>query len=308
MILGLALLIQWADLHPLRSKVREMVDKRFPSPLLSPRWEEVSREVDSLILIPPFQCGPYTAAGGVDNYVWFGLWASAHRLRSNNYYAARVTKAELQGHCVDIMREQLDGKLDARSAYLVTDAVKAVWGLRGVTSHRCEVVDGYNLCVPGASGPTTVGVPPAPAYELGTTVELKSNDGPGRQYLTLGWGESNPHGTWSEGPVSIIRLGRQGVPRPLVLALDTTAFVARGHPRLDVDIVINGVQVDQWILRSLRPVSVRRARIPADVIARRPSVDIELRFQNPEAPLFINAGPSTQFLGLNVRWLQLFAE
>jgi hypothetical protein len=146
-ILAALLAVQFADLTPLRAKVRAAMDERFAGPLQSPSWKGLGRSYDNLILVPSFQCDPYKAGvGELYGFVWFGKLAAAERMRANSYYAARYTRAELRAHCVDLLRAQLDGVLDQRSAYVVSDEVRALWALRGVQSARCRKVDGFNLC------------------------------------------------------------------------------------------------------------------------------------------------------------------
>ena len=303
-ILAVALVVQIADLQPLRTKVRAVLDQRFESGLRSPSWAGLGRKYDDLILMPAYQCGPYTGPGEFYSFVTFGKLVAAERMRTNSYYAARYTKPELLAHCVDLLRTQLAGTLDVRSAYVVTDAVKTVWALSGMRSHRCEVADGFNLCTPVTS-PDTVppaAAPPAPAYAMGEVLDFKEK-GTARKYMTFGWGTSLSNGTWTEGPLAMLRLGLDPVApsAPLVLTVEAAAFVVPQHPRLHVDVFVNGQPVDQWTLRyAFRPASRWETRIPAALTAGRRDLNVEFRFRNPEAPLYLGTGPSSNFLGLNV--------
>jgi len=303
-LLAIALGIQTADLMPLRARIRSALDHRFPSSLTAPVWRELGEKADNLMLLPPFQCSPLTAVGGYYNYVDFGKLAAAERMRSNNYYAARYSRADLQTHCVDLLRTQLAGTLDGNSVYVVTDGVRTAWSLAGMRSHSCSRVDGYNLCTPvRPSEPVSpFEVPNATRYVLAEVIDFTwiGNAGP---YTTVGWGVPSSGGTWTEGPVALLRLGVDGGPdqsRVLILEASVTAFIERAHRRLDVDVVVNGQTVDHWIVRSAGR-SRRQARIPGAVAAARRGLDVEFRMRNPAAPLFVGAGASTSFLGLNVR-------
>ena len=303
-ILGIALVVQTADLMPLRAKVRTTLNQRFASPLHSPIWRELGERYENLILVPPYQCSPTTAAGGYYNYVDFGKLAAVERMRSNNYYAARYSGSELQAHCVDLLRSQLQGKLDAQSAYVVTDGVRTVWSLGGMRSHTCRQVDGYNLCTPAAQGETAppLHTPRAPPYNIGDVIAF-GWAGNARDYLTVGWAPASGGGTWTEGPMAMLRLGLDSAaaqPRALVLEASIVGFIERGHRRLDVDVAVNGQTLDHWIVRSSGP-SHRRTRIPAAVWTARGGLDIEFLLRNPAAPLYVGSGASTSFLGLNVR-------
>ena len=210
----------------------------------------------------------------------------------------------MQTHCVDLLRTQLAGTLDGNSVYVVTDGVRTAWSLAGMRSHSCSRVDGYNLCTPmRPSEPVSpFEVPNATPYVLAEVIDFTwiGNAGP---YTTVGWGVPSSGGTWTEGPVALLRLGVDGAPdqsRVLILEASVTAFIERAHRRLDVDVVVNGQTVDHWIVRSAGR-SRRQARIPGAVAAARRGLDVEFRMRNPAAPLFVGAGASTSFLGLNVR-------
>jgi hypothetical protein len=85
-------------------------------------------------------------------------------------------------------------------------------------------------------------------------------------------------------------------------------IVERLHPRLLVDVVVNGQKLDEWMFRvgNMRP--QRRVRIPAALAESRRGLDIEFRIRNPESPLYLGVGPWPAFLGLNVQQLTMQAE
>ena len=311
-ILALALAVQVADVTPLRTKVRAVTNQRFPSPLQSPAWHDMGTKYDNLILIPAFQCDPYRGAGGLYSYVTFGKLAVAERLRTNSYYAARYPKRELLAHCVDLLRAQLDGRLDPRSAYVVTDGVRTVWEAHGMESHVCRQADGYNLGTPAASSdasPDAPATPDAAHYVMGEVLDFRKG-GSAAKYFTFGWQEPIADGTWTEGPMALLRLGLAGTTdrsRPLLLTVNAGAFVEPVHPVLDVDVVANGQTIDRWTF-DLTPAPPRTARIPAALAFARRELDIEFRVRNPEAPLYLGSGPSSSFLGLLVRELAVRSE
>jgi hypothetical protein len=314
-ILIAALAVQAADLTPLRSKIHAVVGRGVPavSPLGSPEWQGLGAKYENLVLIPPFECSPFHGAGGFYSFVWFGKLAASERMRTNNYYAARYTKPELEAHCVTLLRSQLQGRLDPRSAYVVTDGVYTVWQLAGVRSHQCQRVGDSNLCTPVADANTSYAPPPAPAphpYTLGTELDFRLG-GNAHQYGTVGWGEQTTDGTWTEGPLAMVRLGLGTPPQPgraLVIDLQAQPFVWPQHPRLHVDVVVNGQAVDQWVFRSGAVVGRRAARIPPSVVGSARELTIEFRIQNPEAPLYLGVGPSTSFMGLSVRRITVLNE
>lgn len=311
-VLAAAVALQAADLATLRTQVRATVDQRFPSPLVSPQWEALAGRVDTIVLLPPFECQPGSGVGGAYSYVTFGKLAAALQLRTNDYYAARYSRAERYAHCVDLMRQYLSGALDPRTAYIVADGVRTMWAAARVRSHVCERVDGYNLCTP--RDPEDVrepeAPPPAASYAIGDEIDFTTRGG-SAPYRVFGWLEPTREGTWTKGPVAVIRLGlaRPADPaRPLGLRLATGAFLRRGHPRLNVDVVVNGHLIEAWTIRS-RIIADRTFHIPGEVASARPGLDIELRVRNPDAPLYYpDAGGQGDFLGLNVRAVTIVPE
>ena len=306
-VLIAALGLQFVDLLPFYTRIRERGAARFDSPLTSSAWNGLGRRFDNLILIPAYQCDPFRPAGGTYNYVYFGRIAAVERLRLNNYYASRYVHADLRMHCVDLLRAQLLGDLDPRSAYVVSDGVRTVWDVHGMRSHRCLPVDGVNLCtaVPPSDADGDAPRPPSPApYTLGTELDLTNRDGDAPRYLTFGWREMRSTGTWTEGPLAMIRLGLDRAPdesRALTLEVEGDPFLAAEHPTMEVDVVVNGREVARWRYSSGSVTSRRDVRIPVDAVAGRTGLDLEFRIRNPESPLYIGAGFIPYFLGLEVR-------
>ena len=106
-------------------------------------------------------------------------------------------------------------------------------------------------------------------------LDLTNRDGDARRYLTFGWLETRSIGTWTEGPLAMLRLGLDPAPdtsRALDLEVDADPFIAvPQHPTLEVDVVVNGRQVAEWSYSAPFVAPVRRARIPVGVFAHRPA-------------------------------------
>ena len=230
-------------------------------------------------------------------------------MRSNSYYAGRYSRSQLQAHCVELLRTALTGPLDPRSAYVVTEPVRVLWQLDGVQSHRCQVVDGFNLCTTDNSGPMSP-IPPASPYTLGDRIGFRTGGGASR-FTTFGWSVPTPIGAWTNGPLALLRLGTTTPidrARSLKLEIDAVPLVTPAHPRLDVDLVVNGEPIEAWTFELPGGFVHRRARIPGFVAARRPELDVEFRVRNPEAPLYLGTGDATSFDGLYLRRLSVSYE
>jgi hypothetical protein len=309
-VLLAALVVQAADVRVLRARVRAMVDQRFESPLQAPAWHALAGQVDTLVVLPAYQCDPYHTPGEAYGNITFGMLAASQGLRTNSFGASRYGRDELYAHCVDRLRAELGGELDPRAAYVVTDAVRTVWAATGMQSHRCDVADGFNLCTPVPPGgtPASLPVPEAAEYVPGTVLDFTPG-GNAQPYLVFGWGDVVADGTWTRGPLALVRLapaaGHRA--RPLTLVVRGRAFIERGHPRLRVEVAVNGQVLDQRTFRSPAGFTAR-VHIPPELAQLRPAVDVEFRIRNPEAPLYLGTGSTRGFLGLDVLSLELRAE
>lgn len=303
-ILAAALVVQIADVMPLRAKVRDACDHRFDNPTQSAAWTNLGQRYANVVLIPAYQCNPATSAGGPYSFVFFGKLAAGERMRLNSYYAARYRRAELTAHCVDILRTQLEGTLDPQSAYVVSDGVRAVWDVEGMTTHRCQAADGFNLCTTDTPASAVAPIAPASRYQLGDVLDFTHADGNARTYETFGWSDATAMGTWTEGPLAMLRLGVEtpaSDTRPLTLEVTAQPLVVPSHPQVDVDVTVNRVRVAEWVYRAADAGVPRRVDIPPDVARLRPELAIAFHIRNPEAPFYLLVNPSTEFLGLNVR-------
>jgi hypothetical protein len=307
-ILAAALALQIVDAMPLRHEVRDACDHRFINPTTADAWAGLGRRYADLILVPTFQCSPGAAPGSVYSYVYFGKYAALERMRLNSYYAARYTRPQMQAHCVDLVRANLLGPLDPHAAYVITDPVRTIWALDGVTSHVCRAADVFNVCTPADSSTlaprNTWKMPAAAAYELNEALDFRHEDGNARRYETFGWDPATPVGTWTVGPLAMLRLGLDAAAdrgRPLLIHVQASPFLAPLHPQLDVDVVVNGSLIARWTYHIEGSEPARDAEIPPAVARSRSGLDIEFRFRNPEAPLFVGAGESPAFLGLAVQ-------
>jgi hypothetical protein len=88
--------------------------------------------------------------------------------------------------------------------------------------------------------------------------------------------------------------------------VDAVPFLAPPHhPRLDVDVVVNGQAVATWSYDQASRPPRRTVRLPASVLSARQEIDIEFWMRNPESPQFAGVSTLSKFIGLNVRSLRL---
>jgi hypothetical protein len=309
-ILAAALALQLADLGPLRARVQAIGRQLGPDPLQSDAWKQLGRDHENLIVVPAFQCAPELTPGGHPGFEVFGKLASAQRMRTNSYYAARYTQREMIVHCVDLPRAVLTDALDSRSAYVVSDGVRTLLELSSMASHRCETHDGYHVCTAAASpAEADRRRPDAVPYAFGEQLDF-TTEGNARKYMTHGWATVPlVDGTWTVGPVAALLLGIEDTATDsLLLTAELRGFVTDAHRRLDADVVVNGQTVERWTFRQGRLDTKRSARIPASVIGGRRVLDVQFRVLNPQAPAYVGEGYDFRFVGLNIRGLVLHRE
>lgn len=146
-LLACLLVLQFADTAPLRRFVYAAVHQTYPQPLKSPIWRHLGSVYQNLVVLPPWQCGPYSSPGGAYGYRYFGFLAADQNMRINSYYTARYTGKSLEYHC-DRPDADSASPLSPDSAYVVTPAIAAQIANRPGGDGKCHDLDGFILCSP----------------------------------------------------------------------------------------------------------------------------------------------------------------
>jgi hypothetical protein len=316
-----ALILQFADLLPLRDHVRAEYDRQPRRPLTSPVWRELGASHEQLIVLPAWQCTPDTP-GGPEGFRIFGELAVAQGLRTNSYYAARYSREQVRVHCHTPPPAGED--LDPRAAYVVSGKIVSAWNRSMMTSHVCEVVDGFNLCTrnrPGASSSSAALETRIrtliPAYDLGQTLTF-GIDGTGTRFMSTGWMEGDPLysdsiGTWTSVSRSslVIPLGTT-LSSGLRLVATARALVTEQHPDLAVFVVVNGHNLGRWVFTSWINASIPweaadtgEFEIPEVVVSKSPVLNIQFLIPDPRSPSALNLSGDTRSLGVHLRTLRI---
>jgi hypothetical protein len=293
-LLVAALVLQVADIPPLHAHIRNHHAASTDSPLRSPRWRELGREHARLLVIPPWICPG--SPGGEDSYRFFGHLAAAQHMETNTYYPARAgTRATLE-HCTSIPHLVKAGLLDPRAAYVVNDSVLTALHAQDVETHRCQTVDGFNLCTRVAGAQARH--PNLPVYRLGTTIDFAAS-GHASRYQLYGWSLPEASGVWTEGPEAglVLMLAPPSAGR-LELVAVVTPFLAKRHRRLRVDVVANDRQVAEW--RFTRGTRAVTERIRLDGMTGGGTTPLVLRFRisKPRSPASLRLSDDRRELGL----------
>lgn len=111
----------------------------------------VKRPLSGIFVFPAWQCDHEGTPEGVRNYEPVGRFALAHRIPTNNFYAARTPDDQLAFHC------DLDArlaKIDGGAVYLLSSNVYERYGARFSSAFNCKLRSGrqqpdhYWLCLP----------------------------------------------------------------------------------------------------------------------------------------------------------------
>jgi hypothetical protein len=146
LVLAVALLIQIADLMPLRNAVAEQADRRYSSPLDSADWTEISAWHIHLVILPAWQCSWGKSPGGDNGWQYFARLAARAGLTVNSVYTARTSPAAKKFYCATMPETLLRQGPDTKTAYVLSDELAAVVAGRPGITHYCRRVDGLNLC------------------------------------------------------------------------------------------------------------------------------------------------------------------
>jgi hypothetical protein len=138
----------------------------------------------------------------------------------------------------------------------------------------------------------------------GSTISF-GNEGDSESFEGSGWSAGEPSGTWTVGPRATFSANISGWPQQdMVIAVTARPYLMKErHPQLDVDLAANEVAVGHWTFRDEADhgMITRLVRIPASVLAKSPTLNLELAIDAPSSPgkLELNSSDSRE-LGLMV--------
>jgi hypothetical protein len=149
LVLGIAVAVQLADVSP-------ALGTRFPERpwrLRDPRWSLAAGEYRELLMVPPQIVGIWSTCRGLaweddDRWVPFAFAAYRAGLDFNGGYLTRGAGERYGVACSALLREVEEGRLRARSVYVVHPG----WADRLARAGAvCGALDGARVCVaPGA--------------------------------------------------------------------------------------------------------------------------------------------------------------
>ena len=162
------------------------------------------------------------------------------------------------------------------------------WALRRALRRRRTRRD-------GATGPAS--------YEVGTAIDFTSG-GDGARYLASGWWYQEPHGTWSRGEESRLRLTvRPPVRAPLVLEFQASTLITPRRPQVELEVIANDVPVGRWRFDRSLTTRVLTAALPDGAIAVDGQTELTFVVSDPCTPADARFNSDVRQVGITLHAL-----
>ncbi len=238
------------------------------SPLRAPMWAELGKRYRRLVYVLP--------RNAADS---FGPWvalAASHGMAVNFGYFARVDSTRLAAARDELVGALLGYRLDPDSLYVFES--RALWRIAAAQEQPDDVVgllDGVRIIAPRLKqcaacdlrGLRDMWRERLDVYELGRRIRLgrdaAASSGPGGWSLTTEWGRwSQPSDAWLAFNLAEAPAGE------LLLTLEGRAFLSEGRRRQEVQVRVNGAEVQRLAYAFPEPQPQKRVTIPRALLAR----------------------------------------
>ena len=150
--------------------------------------------------------------------------------------------------------------------------------------------------------PAIKGTPVLPGEDIDFT-----SSGDAYPYLRFGWSLPEPDGLWTLGEEARLCLPlARPIQEDLAITASLSAFLARGRPNFEVDVVVGGRVAGTWAFTGDRmAVEDRRVVVPAALVFRKAALEITFVVRSPVSPLEARYNGDPRRLGLYLRSLRL---
>jgi hypothetical protein len=303
-ILGVALLIQYFDILPVRDAVADRFAARYVNPLRAAVWPTVGRNHKHLILLPARQCDLTETPGGDANWSYFALLAARSGMTLNSTHAARDSAQSDSYNCNWLPQHLLHGELADDTAYVLSDQL-ALSAIEHDSTHYCRRVDGFNLCTfdpAEAHLSGLLGLVILPPLVLGT--EFRADKAVPRDLLMEGWDLGQYSAIWTVGPRASIYF-RPILPNTEDLLLEFRfgghgALLTVRHPLQRAMISVNGERIGTLRFTYGGDNAERAIVIPRKLLAAGRIAEIRIDLPDAVAPHDIGINSDGRLLGLYV--------
>lgn len=304
--LGLAVLVQLADIHPAAAYFRDHFAAPETTRFDAPFWDEALPRYTRLSLWPRQPGSPDVAEAGF-LAARYGLSIDMARLARHDPVAAAAASAE-------VTRQIAEADWRDDTLYLLQDD-RALDHLRRIGAFDGAAlighVDGFAVVAPNWTGdagglgltPVTqesVSPPDLPDHGL---IQFGSG-GNADPYLGFGWSGAEPTGRWTVGPVARLSLRLpDDAGSDLRLFLKATPFVTRDQPVQPVTVFIDRRPVHQVDLSpDMANAPVEVALLP-DMVVENGVLELMLEIGHPQSPQALGLGSDRRPLGLMVDYI-----
>jgi hypothetical protein len=300
LILGVCCVIQIVDTSAGWRHIRKALNSSSSTqetPLKNPAWNLIGPQYQNLVRFPVHNQG--------NDWQYFASYAAMHKMGTNSVFLARLDESRLTGSDQKINLQLRSGPLDKNSLYILDlwktnpepilfdPTVDALLKLDGFT----VLAPGWKTCKTCTSLNPILEIPRyAPVTEIGKQIYF-SRDAEGRkEFLLDGWAPyGEAWGNWSEGGAASMLLP---IPagKPKSLKMQARAFVNEKHPKLDVEILMNGTLQKKVSLTEFESNQIV-IPLPASLLGR-DYFKLELKILNPASPKALGIGEDDRQLGL----------
>jgi hypothetical protein len=146
-------------------------------------------------------------------------------------------------------------------------------------------------------------------YRLGSAIDFTHN-GTGVAYLYGCWTTPSPFGTWTVGPEATLVLYFEEPPgMPVLATFDINDTMVNDEwPRLEVNVLVNGEKVDEWVLGPARsPYGGQKVMVPRELADQCRPLRLSFRVPTPRAPAQFGWSTDTQPQGFRLVRLHMRA-
>lgn len=134
-------------------------------------------------------------------------------------------------------------------------------------------------------------------------IDLSTHGNP-EKYLRTGWSTPEPWGVWSQADLADLVVKAGSVHNGLIIAMSFHAFVAKEHPSVQINIVINGVKADSICFAYGQDYQNWIYRLPVSEITNG-MLHIIFSINNPISPLELGLSTDERKLGIGLRNIRL---
>ena len=290
LLIGMAAFMQVVDTSAGWLKTREKLtipsSKNFNLQLKNPFWSDAGHHYKNVVTN--------------DSYgVWedFGTYASQNRMSTSITYLARVNGEKVSNFFESINQQIYKTNLDAQSLYILRDwknaSDKASYQYikYNPNSDLLARIDGFNVLAPGwkACGTCPQAQGGLELKQLSPTLKLNqvvdfTKSGDGRPLFMLnGWGYTEAWGTWAIQPsASIVLPMSEGNPSKILIRAN--AFLTPAHSNQVVDLVVNGVRLEDSLVLSQQHDNLLEVKLPRGHMKPGDPLNIEFRSKNAISP------------------------